>query len=139
MGIPARHGVGVRITKTRNDTKTRNLPPWYVPRVYFSCFPTVRSVSWFRVFVVSCFVAVAAPAFAQQTYVLVVTGVPGDEEHAKKFDGWAKTFVDAAKKKDSVPAANITLLAGPQAAKAHVEKAFADIAARVKPNDSRSE
>jgi hypothetical protein len=79
---------------------------------------------------------VARPVLAQQAYLLVVTGVPGDEEHAKKFDGWAKTFVDAAKKKDSVPAANITLLTGPQAAKANVEKAFTDIAAKVKPNDS---
>ena len=68
----------------------------------------------------SWFVCIAAPAFAQQTYVLVVTGAPGDEDHAKKFDGWAKTFVDAAKNKDKVPAANITLLSGSQAAKANI-------------------
>ncbi|HEV3140760.1 MAG TPA: C13 family peptidase [Vicinamibacterales bacterium] len=78
---------------------------------------------------------VARPVFAQQTYILVVTGVPGDEEHAKKFDAWAKTFVDAAKKKDNVPESNITVLSGPHAAKADVEKTFADLAAKAKPND----
>src|SRR5260370_34391636 len=122
MGIPARDGSRVRITKTRNDTKTRKHENWFVQEL-------------FRAFVISWLTLVAASAAAQQTYVLVVTGVPGDAEHAKKFDGWAKTFVDAAKKKEAVPAANITLLAGPQAAKANVEKAFTDIAAKVKPND----
>ncbi len=75
-------------------------------------------------------------AFAQQTHLLVITGVPGDEEHALKFQKWADTFIDAAKKKDAVPDANITLLAGEQARKAGVEKAFADLAARVKPQDA---
>lgn len=91
----------------------------------------------FRAFVISWLMLWAADrAFAQQTYILVVTGAPGDDEHAKKFDGWAKTFLDAAKKKENVPAANITLLSGPQAAKANVEKAFADLAAKANPNDA---
>jgi len=77
----------------------------------------------------------AASARAQQTHILVVVGSPGDDEHAAKFADWSKTFVDAAKKKDGVPDANITLLSGPQAAKASVEKAFGDIAAKAKPND----
>ncbi len=75
-------------------------------------------------------------AFAQQTHLLVITGVPGDEEHAQKFQKWATTFIDAAKKKDAVPDANITLLADKQATKAGVEKAFADLAARAKPSDA---
>ena len=61
---------------------------------------------------------VASPAFAQQTHLLVITGVPGDEEHAQKFQKWAATFIEAAKKKDAVPDANITLLADKQATKA---------------------
>jgi hypothetical protein len=77
-----------------------------------------------------------SPAFAQQTHLLVVTGVPGDEEHAQKFQKWAAAFIDAAKKKDAVPEANITLLADKQATKGGVEKAFADLAARVKPADA---
>ena len=64
-----------------------------------------------------------------------ITGVPGDDEHAKKFDEWAKTFIDAAKKKDAVPDANLTYLSGAGANKAGVDKAFADISARVKPGD----
>ena len=85
--------------------------------------------------VLSC-VLCAAPAFAQQTHLLVVTGVGGDEEHTKKFTKWASSFVDAAKKKDAVPEANITLLADRRATKDGVEKAIADIAARAKAGDT---
>ena len=77
-----------------------------------------------------------SPALAQQTHLLVITGVPGDEEHAQKFQKWAATFIDAAKKKDAVPEANITLLEDKQATKAGVEKAFADLSARAKPSDA---
>jgi hypothetical protein len=79
--------------------------------------------------------AVPSAVLAQSTHLLVITGVPGDDEHAKKFDEWAKTFIDAAKKKDAVPDANITFLSGAGANKAGVEKAFADISARVKAGD----
>jgi hypothetical protein len=77
-----------------------------------------------------------SPVFAQQTHLLVITGVPGDEEHAQKFQKWATSFIEAAKKNDAVSDANITLLADKQATKAGVEKAFADLAARVKPGDA---
>jgi len=77
----------------------------------------------------------ASPLLAQQTHLLVITGVPGDEEHAKQFAKWADAFIDAAKKKDSVPDANITYLSEARAARANVEKAVADIAAKAKPND----
>ena len=78
----------------------------------------------------------ATPAFAQQTHLLVITGVPGDEEHAQQFQKWATSFIDAAKKKDAVPDANITYLADKQSTRGGVEKAFTDIAARVKPTDA---
>lgn len=78
----------------------------------------------------------AAPAAAQQTHLLVITGVPGDEEHDQKFTKWATAFVDAAKKKEQLPAANITSLAGPKATKDGIDKAVTDIAARSKPNDN---
>jgi hypothetical protein len=77
-----------------------------------------------------------SPVFAQQTHLLVITGVPGDEEHEKKFQTWAASFIEAAKKKDATPDANITLLTDKQATKAGVEKAFADLAARIKPADA---
>ncbi len=72
---------------------------------------------------------------AQQTHLLVVTGVPGDEEHAKTFQKWATTFIDAAKKKEAVPDANIIYLSDRAATRPAVEKAFADIAAKAKAND----
>jgi hypothetical protein len=80
-------------------------------------------------------VIVVASALAQTTHLVVITGVPGDDEHAKQFDTWAKTFIDAAKNKDAVADANITYLSGSGASKAGVEKAFADLTARVKPGD----
>jgi hypothetical protein len=83
-----------------------------------------------------CAVLCAAPGYAQQSHLLVITGVPGDEEHAKQFQKWADTFVDAAKKKDSVPETNITVLADRKATKEGVEKAFADLSAQVKPGDA---
>jgi hypothetical protein len=85
--------------------------------------------------VVAMTIAGSAHALAQQTHVLVVTGVPGDEEHGKKFQQWATTFVETAKKKESIPDANITLLSDRAATRANVEKAFTDIAAKAKPND----
>ena len=92
-----------------------------------------RSLRSLRFFLV-CLLC-ATPAFAQQTHLLVITGVPGDDEHAQQFQKWATSFIDAAKKKDAVPDANITLLADRQSTRGGVEKAFADLAGRVKPND----
>ncbi len=83
-----------------------------------------------------CCVLCEMPASAQQTHLLVITGVPGDTEHAQQFQKWATTFIDAAKKNEHVPDANITLLSDKRSARDGVEQAFADIAARVKPNDA---
>ena len=51
--------------------------------------------------------ALSGSAAAQQTHMLVITGVAGDEEHAKKFNQWATTFIETAKSKEGVPADNI--------------------------------
>jgi hypothetical protein len=111
------------MTRQRLATKTRK------PESQFE-------QGWFRGFVISwLMLCSAASAFAQQTHILVIVGSPGDDEHAKKFAEWSKTFIDAARKKGVVPDANITLLSGPQAAKANLEKSFADLAAGAKPND----
>jgi hypothetical protein len=66
----------------------------------------------------------------------VITGVPGDEEHAAQFQKWAATFIDAAKKKDAVAEGNVVFLSGAQATRAGVEKAFTDVAARARPAES---
>jgi len=91
-----------------------------------------------RVFVSSwlLLVPLSGVARAQQTHLLVITGVPGDEEHAAQFQKWADAFVDAAKKKDTVPDANITVLKDRGATKEGVEKAFADLSAQMKPSDA---
>jgi hypothetical protein len=96
---------------------------------------TLRSLR-FLLIAFCCSVIPVASGFAQPTHLLVITGVPGDEEHAQKFQQWAATFIDAAKQKDAVPDANITLLADRQATKAGIEKAFADLSARLKPSDA---
>jgi hypothetical protein len=82
-----------------------------------------------------CCALCEASAFAQTTHLLVIIGVPGDEEHAKKFAKWADDFIDAAKKKDAVPDANISYLSDRRSTREGVEKAFADLSTRVKPND----
>lgn len=84
-------------------------------------------------------------ALAQDTHLLVITGVSGDEAHAKKFHDLAARFIDAAKKTNGIADANVTYLAekaetDPQrirgrSTKENIEKAFADIAARAHPND----
>jgi hypothetical protein len=97
-----------------------------------------RMQTCLRVFVSSWLALVVmtpVSAFAQQTHLLVITGVPGDEEHAKKFQQWATTFIDAARKKEGVPEANITFLSDRGATRPAVEKAFADLAAKAKAND----
>lgn len=98
---------------------------------------SLRSLRSLRLAVLLGFCAVwASPVLAQQSHLLVITGVPGDEEHATQFQKWADAFVDAAKKKDSVPDANITVLKDRGATKEGVEKAFADLSSQVKPSDA---
>jgi len=94
-------------------------------------------VSLLRAFVSSwlALLCVSTSVFAQQTHLLVITGVPGDDEHAKKFEQWATTFIETAKKKEAVSESNITFLSGSGANKPAVEKAFTDIGRKVKPND----
>ena len=97
-------------------------------------YSSLRFLRSLRFFLLCLFCA--TPAFAQQTHLLVIAGVPGDEEHAVQFQKWATSFIDAAKKKDAVPDANITYLADKQSTKVGVERAFTDLTGRVKPNDA---
>ncbi len=68
-------------------------------------------------FIPGCLAAVlvllapAGPAAAQQTHVLVVTGLSGDPAYAEQFQAWATTLVDAAAGRYELPAENITWLA----------------------------
>jgi Peptidase C13 family len=86
----------------------------------------------------------ARTASAQDTHLLIIVGVGGDEEHTKQFHKWALSVLDVGKKV-GIPDANVTYLgenpdkdAGrmkARATKENVTRAFADLAARAKPND----
>jgi hypothetical protein len=84
-----------------------------------------------------------AAAFAQQTHLVVVTGVEGDPEYTTAFHKWASALVDAAKADDAQ--ADVVYLADKpdtdakritgRSTKEGIQKALADLAGRVQPND----
>src|SRR5262245_27263795 len=81
-------------------------------------------------------------ALAQDTHLLLITGVSGDDELAGQYKKWATAVVESAKK-GGVIDANITYLSeSPERDKSRargtreaVEQAVTDIAKRAKPND----
>ena len=85
-------------------------------------------------------------AFAQESHLLVITGVGGDDEHSQSFHKWATAMIDAAKKKDGLPDSNIIYLSEKpeldpkliqgKSTKENVQKAFADLAAKARPSDT---
>src|SRR5438552_1248454 len=106
------------------------------------------SPAW-RSFLVLCAMqavlfAMAPAAFAQDTHLLVIAGVGGDEDHVKAFNKYALAIIDAAKK-HGLSDANITYLgetpeqsAGRMKARStreNVTKAFADLATQAKAID----
>lgn len=111
------------------------------------CVWSLRPVRSLRCIVVAALVLVApAIAAAQESHLLIITGVGGDEEHSKNFHTWATAMIDAAKKKDGVADDHITYLSEKpeldakrikgKSSRENVEKAFADIAARARAGDA---
>ena len=49
-------------------------------------------------------------ASAQQTHLLVITGLGGDPEYTEQFHDWAMTLIDAAVTRYDVPRENVTYL-----------------------------
>jgi hypothetical protein len=94
----------------------------------------------------SALLSVPAAVSAQDSHLLVITGVGGDEEHTKQFHAWATAMIDAAKKKDGLADRNIAYLSEKpdldpahikaRSTKENVEKAFSDLAATARPNDA---
>jgi len=88
----------------------------------------------------------AAPAAAQQTHILVITGLSGDPAFAEEFHTWATTLLDAATERYELPPENVTYLAektdpdperiDDRSTLENVELAFAAVAERVEPNDA---
>ena len=91
----------------------------------------------------------ARAASAQDTHLLMITGVGGDDEHTQNFHKWASAIIDAAKERGGLTDATITYLGDKpdidaahdvvhikaRSTRANVEKAFADLAARAQPAD----
>ena len=89
--------------------------------------------------------ALAGGASAQQTYVLVITGLGGDPEYTEQFHGWATTLIEAAATRYEVPRDRITYLGenpdldpgviDERSSRENVESAIDAIAERVSPSD----
>ncbi|MEE2962983.1 MAG: hypothetical protein VX427_02375 [Acidobacteriota bacterium] len=87
----------------------------------------------------------AAPVAAQQTHILVLTGLSGEPAYAEQFHEWATTLIDAAIERYEVPPEQVAYLAEKveldperidgRSTKENVEQVFADIAERAEPND----
>lgn len=89
--------------------------------------------------------ASATPAIAQDTHVIVITGVGGDEEHTAQFHKWASAMIDVAAKRGGVADQNIVYLSEKpeldparikgRSTRENVQKAFGDLSMRAQPND----
>jgi hypothetical protein len=85
-----------------------------------------------------------AAASGQDTHLLLITGVSGEEAIAAQYTKWGASIVDGAKKR-GVPAANIIYLAEAtekdaarikaRSTRESVTQALTDMAARAKPGD----
>ena len=84
-------------------------------------------------------------AEAQQTHLLVITGLGGDPEYTQQFHQWATTLIDAAKDRYEVPAGGITYLGekpdlapdliADRSTRENVEASIESIADRAAPGD----
>ncbi len=94
---------------------------------------------------VSLVLLTAVPAAAQAVHLTVIVGLAGDPEHAKLFDRWAATLLDAASGRMAIPKSRIRYLtehpdADPKRAtgkssREEIARAFAAMAGEAKPED----
>ena len=87
-----------------------------------------------------------APAQAQNTHILLISGMGGDPEYTDAFHGWLSRFADAATEKYGVPPDRITYLGektelDPTRIRArstaeNIRAAFVEIAAAMSPTDN---
>jgi len=87
----------------------------------------------------------AAPAQAQNTHILLISGLGGDPEYSETFHGWLSRFADAATEKYGIPPERITYLGektdlDPTRIRArstadNIRVAFAEISAAMAPAD----
>ncbi len=87
----------------------------------------------------------APPLAAQNTHILLISGLGGDPEYTEVFHGWLSRFADAATERYGVPPGRITYLAErtdldptrirARSTAANIRAAFAGIAAAMASND----
>jgi hypothetical protein len=94
--------------------------------------------------ILACAAFLATSVGAQQSHVLVITGVAGDPEFSTKFHEWAVKLVDAASSKHGVATENIVYLSekpelGRNAGKStreNVQSAFARLTEKSRSGDA---
>jgi Peptidase C13 family len=97
------------------------------------------------VIVIAASLLLASNALAQDTHLLMITGVGGDDEHTQNFHKWASTIISAAKERGGLTDTTITYLGDkPELDASHikarstrenVQKAFTDLATQAKAAD----
>ncbi len=108
----------------------------------------VKSIGKFwawRFLAVALMLGLARSLAAQETHLIIITGVEGDPEHGERFHKWATMLIEAATRHGGVDDANITYLADKpdrdparikvRSTRENVVKAFTDVAERSRPND----
>jgi hypothetical protein len=95
--------------------------------------------------VLALLLALAAPAAAQESHLLVIVGLGGDPENSALFHKWASTLVDAARERFQLPAESVIYLGEDPArdpkringrsTKEGIEAAIDRLAARARPGD----
>ncbi len=85
------------------------------------------------------------PLAAQNTHLLLISGLGGDPEYSQAFHGWLSRFADAATERYGVPAERIVYLAErtdldptrirARSTAANIRTAFVEIAAAMAPRD----
>lgn len=105
----------------------------------------VRGVAAILAVVCAGAATAAKPAAAQQTHLLVVSGIGGAPEFADDFYHWGASLVDAARTRYALPDSDVVFLAENPArdparirgrsTRENIEAAIADLAKRARPGD----
>jgi hypothetical protein len=98
-----------------------------------------------RLALAAALLLVSVPVHAQQTHLLVVVGLGGDDAYRERFHGWASRLVDAATGRYGVPADNVRYLGekpeldperiADRSTRDNIEAAVRDVARRAGPAD----
>lgn len=95
--------------------------------------------------VIALMALLAVPVAAQQTHIVVITGLSGDSEYADQFHEWATTLIDVAIDRYELPAENVAYLAEKtdrdpdridgRSTRENIEATLGAVAERAAPND----